>query len=129
MRVTFKGNDSRAEFDRDGQEVHLTSADILLNINDGSFITQEVAQANGTASLIFDKATGLVQFVDMQPTFSYEFRTGDIRKDFAFKAQGGKHLLWIHRKTGEFYYPEAKTCIFCSFVDMPERVIRVKSGL
>jgi hypothetical protein len=128
MVVTMLGNDSRAEFERDGQEVHLTHANVVLNVSDG-FIAQEVAQANGTASLIFDKTTGLVQWVDMNPTFSYEFRTGDIRKDFAFKAQGGKHLLWIHRKQDEPVRPEALSCIFCSFVNMPERIIQVKSGL
>jgi hypothetical protein len=128
MLVTFKGNDSKAEFEKDGQEVHLQHADVLLNVSDG-FISQEVAQANGSASLVFDKATGLVQFVDMNPTFSYEFRTGDIRKDFAFKAEGRSHLLWIHRKASEPIPADAQNCIFCSLVNMPDHVITVKSDV
>ncbi|MEK6822648.1 MAG: hypothetical protein AABY13_02370, partial [Nanoarchaeota archaeon] len=84
-----------------------------------------VTQGSGSARLVLDRLTKKVLYVEMNPVFSYEFRTGADKTDFAFRAVDKPGKLFIKRTADQTVPQEFVACQDCGIIDLPEKRIKI----
>ena len=123
MNLSLHGPGAGAEFSLDGSQVGLRYA--TLTVSSTGMMVAEVAEANGSATLVLDKSSHEVVWVRMAPVFTYEFRTKDAATSFGFRAAQAPHDLFIKRAAGQGLPAASVNCSACTVVDLPARTIEI----
>jgi hypothetical protein len=135
LEVTFMNEESKADFANDGLTIMISNTTVYWPEEDPSdlekpdIIIQDILQANGSATLHLDRLTKKVQWVEMEPYFKYEFRTGNPVTDFAIQASDVPAKLFIRRTVNQAVPEEFTACKNCGVIDLPQKMISIRGDI